>query len=53
MKLIRLAGVIAYRLHVPKWAVAPLCGAGAARHGGRANRPGVGGRPIAAGDYAH
>ena len=41
MKLIRLAGVTAYRLHMPKWAVAPTSGAGAAKHGGRANRTGV------------
>ncbi|WP_422620224.1 RES domain-containing protein [Rhodoferax ferrireducens] len=26
---------------VPRWAVAPTSGAGAAKHGGRANRPGV------------
>lgn len=31
----------AYRMHVPKWAVAPTSGAGAAKHGGRVNRPGV------------
>jgi RES domain-containing protein len=30
-----------YRMHIPKWAVAPTSGAGAAAHGGRANRPGV------------
>jgi RES domain-containing protein len=41
MKLTELAGVTAYRMHVPKWAVAPNSGAGAARHGGRANRPGI------------
>jgi RES domain-containing protein len=28
-------------MHVPKWAVAPTSGAGAAKHGGRVNRPGV------------
>ncbi len=28
-------------MHQPKWAVAPASGAGAARHGGRVNRPGV------------
>lgn len=33
--------VIAFRMHTPKWASAPLSGAGAAEHGGRANRPGV------------
>lgn len=41
MKLTRLADLVAYRMHVPKWAVAPLSGDGAAKHGGRANRPGV------------
>jgi RES domain-containing protein len=28
-------------MHVPKWAIAPLSGAGAGTHGGRANRIGV------------
>lgn len=28
-------------MHVPRWASLPLSGEGAARHGGRANRPGV------------
>ena len=32
---------VAYRMHTPRWASMPLSGAGAARHGGRANRPGV------------
>lgn len=41
MKLLRLAGVTAYRLHVPKWAVAQTSSAGVAKHGGRATRPGV------------
>lgn len=41
MKLTALADVTAYRMHVPRWAVAPTSGAGAAKHGGRANRPGV------------
>lgn len=41
MKLTALADVTAYRRHVPRWAVAPTSGAGAAKHGGRANRPGV------------
>lgn len=41
MKWIELAGITAYRMHVPKWAVAPTSGAGAAKHGGRANRPGL------------
>ncbi|WP_229205839.1 RES family NAD+ phosphorylase [Duganella sp. Leaf126] len=31
----------AFRVHDPKWAFAPTSGAGAARHGGRANRPGI------------
>jgi RES domain-containing protein len=33
--------VVAYRMHTPRWATAPTSGAGAAAHGGRANRPGV------------
>lgn len=33
--------VTAYRMHVPKWSVAPTSGAGAGRHGGRANRIGL------------
>jgi RES domain-containing protein len=41
MKLISLVGVTSYRMHLPKWAVAPTSGAGAAKHGGRVNRPGV------------
>ena len=40
MKLSRLDAT-AYRVHTPRWAHAPLSGAGAARGGGRANRPGV------------
>ena len=32
---------VAYRVHNPKWAFAPVSGAGAAKHGGRANRPGI------------
>lgn len=36
-----LGVVTAYRLHVPKWASEPTSGAGAALHGGRANRPGT------------
>jgi RES domain-containing protein len=36
-----LKDTLAYRMHVPKWAVAPLSGAGAGHHGGRANRIGV------------
>jgi RES domain-containing protein len=30
-----------YRAHTPEWASQPLSGAGAARHGGRLNRPGL------------
>jgi RES domain-containing protein len=41
MILIALERETAYRMHTPKWAVAPMSGAGAARWGGRANRPGV------------
>ncbi|OHC74974.1 MAG: RES protein [Rhodospirillales bacterium RIFCSPLOWO2_12_FULL_58_28] len=41
MILTRLEELTAYRMCVPKWAVAPKSGAGAAMHGGRANRPGV------------
>lgn len=33
--------VIAYRVHAPKWSFAPTSGAGAGKHGGRANRPGI------------
>lgn len=36
-----LEDIAAYRMHTPKWAVAPTSGEGAAAHGGRANRPGV------------
>jgi len=32
---------VAYRMHVPRWASLPLSGEGAAKHGGRANRPGI------------
>ncbi|BBP02923.1 hypothetical protein TPL01_13480 [Sulfuriferula plumbiphila] len=42
MILARLDNVTVYRMHAPKWAVAPTSGAGAAKHGGRVNRPGVG-----------
>jgi RES domain-containing protein len=41
MILIALGPVTAYRMHTPKWASAPTSGAGAAEHGGRANRPGT------------
>ncbi len=41
MILTRLDALTVYRMHTPKWAFAPTSGAGAAQHGGRANRPGV------------
>jgi len=41
MILTDLGPLTAYRVHTPKWATAPTSGAGAATHGGRANRPGV------------
>ena len=41
MKLIALQDATFYRMHVPRWAFAPTSGAGAAKHGGRANRPGI------------
>lgn len=41
MILTQLDNVTAYRMHVPKWAVTPTSGAGAAKHGGRANRPDI------------
>ena len=41
MILTRLDGAIAYRIHTPRRAVSPTSGESAARHGGRANRPGV------------
>ena len=41
MILTRLENLTAYRMHTPKWAVTPTSGAGAAKHGGRVNRPGV------------
>ena len=39
MRLTTLTDVTAYRMHAPKWAVSPSSGAGAGKHGGRANRP--------------
>ncbi|AME27026.1 MULTISPECIES: RES family NAD+ phosphorylase [Burkholderiaceae] len=36
-----LFNVTVYRMLVPKWAVAPMSGAGAGTHGGRANRVGL------------
>lgn len=41
MILTRLDKVPAYRMHTPKWAVQPTSGLGAAKWGGRINRPGV------------
>ncbi len=41
MILVELGPVSAYRMHAPRWATAPTSGAGAAAHGGRANRPGT------------
>ena len=41
MILADIGPVTAYRMHTPKWATAPTSGAGAALHGGRANRPGI------------
>lgn len=41
MILTELGPVTAYRMHTPRWATVPTSGAGAAAHGGRANRPGV------------
>jgi RES domain-containing protein len=41
MILRSIGPVVAYRMHTPRWAVAPTSGAGAAMHGGRANRPGM------------
>lgn len=41
MILTNLDSVTAYRMHTPMRATAPTSGAGAATHGGRANRPGI------------
>jgi len=41
MILTDLGPLTAYRMHAPKWASTPRSGAGAATHGGRANRPGT------------
>lgn len=38
---IQLTDLTTYRMHEPRWAVSPLSGAGAAKHGGRVNRPGI------------
>lgn len=39
--IITALNAVAYRVHDPKWSFAPTSGAGAGKHGGRANRPGV------------
>jgi RES domain-containing protein len=36
-----LSGEPWYRMLTPRWAISPTSGAGAAKHGGRFNRPGV------------
>ena len=41
MILAALGPITAWRMHTPRWAVAPTSGAGAQAHGGRANRPGT------------
>lgn len=41
MKIGSLSGEPFYRMHTPRWAKTPTSGAGAAKHGGRFNRPGV------------
>lgn len=41
MKVGPLSGESSYRMHAARWAVMPTSGAGAAKHGGRFNRPGV------------
>lgn len=41
MILTHLEHLTAFRVHAPRWAVTPTSGAGAAKHGGRVNRPGV------------
>jgi RES domain-containing protein len=41
MIVTQLERITTYRVHTPKWASMPLSGAGAATHGGRANRPGI------------
>ncbi|WP_243856825.1 RES family NAD+ phosphorylase [Paraburkholderia sp. BL6665CI2N2] len=40
MILTAISRITAYRMHAPKWAVAATSGAGAGKHGGRANRIG-------------
>jgi RES domain-containing protein len=39
--LLRLRRQVCWRIHAPKWAYVPLSGEGAARTGGRFNRPGT------------
>ena len=41
MKFIETYVGTAYRMHTPRWARSPTSGAGAATHGGRANRAGI------------
>jgi RES domain-containing protein len=41
MILTTLTQAEAYRMHTPKWTATLTSGAGAAAHGGRANRPGI------------
>jgi RES domain-containing protein len=41
MKIGSLSGEPFYRMHTPRWAVTPTSGEGAAKHGGRFNRPEV------------
>lgn len=41
MILTNLGPITVYRMLVPRWASTPTSGAGAALHGGRANRPGT------------
>jgi RES domain-containing protein len=41
MILTRLENITAYRMHTPKWASQPTSGLGAAKSGGRLNRPGI------------
>lgn len=41
MKIIGVQDLPCYRMHTPKWSVAPTSGAGAATQGGRVNRKGL------------
>ncbi|HEU4855358.1 MAG TPA: RES family NAD+ phosphorylase [Nitrosospira sp.] len=38
---VQLSDLTAYRVLDPRWSSSPLSGAGAAKHGGRVNRPGI------------